>query len=161
MLAEHVSITRRSIVSWETGDRLPSIGMVVLLLDALFPDETLSLYHELLCAYIADDVEREAQRQRAKHTSDGLLRQQRLQRVIEQILALPGKQGRHEFESRHHQAEPSLTARREQLESPQPPSPAESEPTLEPLFTLMTQLQHHPELIPVARDFIREMVADE
>ena len=33
--------------------------------------------------------------------------------------------------------------------------------TLEPLFTLMAQLHQHPELIPVARDFIRELAPGE
>ena len=32
---------------------------------------------------------------------------------------------------------------------------------LEPLFTLMAQLHQHPELIPVARDFIRELAPGE
>ena len=56
-LAAQLAIPKRSIVSWETGERIPSVGMVVLLLDALFPGEELSLHQELTAAYIVDDLE--------------------------------------------------------------------------------------------------------
>ena len=55
-LAAQLAIPKRSIVSWETGERIPSVGMVVLLLDAFFPGEELSLHRELTTAYIVDDL---------------------------------------------------------------------------------------------------------
>ena len=61
-LAAQMAITKRAIVSWETGERIPGVGMVALLLDALFPDEEFSLHRELLCASIVDDPERQGQR---------------------------------------------------------------------------------------------------
>lgn len=57
-LAAQLAIPKRSIVSWETGERIPSVGMVMLLLDVLFPGEELSLHHELITAFIVDDLER-------------------------------------------------------------------------------------------------------
>ena len=45
-LAEQLAISKRAIVSWETGERIPGVGMVVLLLDGLFPDEEFSLHRD-------------------------------------------------------------------------------------------------------------------
>src|SRR2546421_11318507 len=87
-LAAQLGIPKRSIVSWETGERIPSIGMVLLLLDALFPGEELSLHRELATAYIVDDLEGQEQRGGSQRgQGDPLL--QRVQRVIAQISQLP------------------------------------------------------------------------
>src|SRR5207253_10715696 len=87
-LAAQLAIPKRSIVSWETGERIPSIGMVLLLLDALFPGEELSLHRELATAYIVDDLERQEQRRGSQRgQGDPLL--QRVQRVMAQVLQLP------------------------------------------------------------------------
>jgi hypothetical protein len=51
----------------------------------------------------------------------------------------------------------------EQLEEREPSRPQEQvdmQQALEPLFALMAQLRHHPELISVARDFIHELAPD-
>src|SRR5438132_12883935 len=61
-LAAQLAIRKRSIGSWETGERFPGVGMVMLLLDALFPGEKLSLHRELITAYIVDDLERQEHR---------------------------------------------------------------------------------------------------
>src|SRR6266852_3591382 len=87
-LAKQLSITKRSIVSWETGARIPGVGMILLLLDVLNPEEDLSLHQELLCAYIVDDLEREAHRKDRKPGPDDALLQ-RAQRVIGLVLHLP------------------------------------------------------------------------
>jgi len=156
-LAEHLSITKRSIVSWETGDRIPGIGMIVLLLDALFPDEEVSLHHELLRAYIVDDLEREGRRQNAKHPQDDpLLR--RVLRVIGHILLFP--QRAMMAESSRSISEEQGASQWEEHEVLPQQLQAGQQQALEPLFTLMIQLQQHPELIAVARDFIRELAPD-
>src|SRR5260370_19881730 len=83
-LAAQLAIPKRSIVSLETGERIPSIGMVVLLLDALFPGEELTFQRELITAYIVDDLERQAQRRRHQRGQDDPLLQ-RVQRVMAQV----------------------------------------------------------------------------
>src|SRR5258708_20618137 len=69
-LAAQLSISKRSIVSWETAERIPSIGMVILLLDALLTEEELSLHRELITAYILDDLERQQSRQDLQRPQD-------------------------------------------------------------------------------------------
>lgn len=159
-LAEHLSITKRSIVSWETGSRIPGIGRVVLLLDALIPDGELSLHQELLYTYIIDDLEREARRRDVEHYQDSPLNQ-RLQRVIEQVLEISKKAVMVEHELLRRIADEQVATQREEHEPPQPQLQVGDEPALEPLFTLIAQLHQHPELIAVARDFIRELTPDE
>lgn len=159
-LAEQLSITKRSIVSWETGARIPSVGMVVLLLDAFSPAHELSLHQELLCAYILDDLEREARRKDVEHRKDDLLLQ-RVQRVMGEVLQLPKRAAMAEPEPPGQVVEVEVVPQWEEREPPQPTPQAGIELALEPLFTLMTQLHQHPELIPVARDFIRELAPDQ
>src|SRR5437660_12848432 len=69
-LAAQLAIPKRSIVSWETGERIPSVGMVMLLLDALFPGEQPSFHRELITAYIVDDLERQQQRRNHEGCQD-------------------------------------------------------------------------------------------
>src|SRR6266852_1684991 len=138
-LAAQLAIPKRSIVSWETGERIPGVGMVMLLLDALFPGEELSFQRELSIAYIVDDLERKLQRRDAQHSqNDPLL--QRIQRVMTQVLQLPPN------------VPQTGPARGYQVDEEQ---------ALEPLFALMARLRQHPELIPVTRDFLRELAPDE
>src|SRR5712691_666359 len=87
-LAEQLAIPKRSIVSWETGERIPSVGIVMLLLDALFPGEELSLHRELITAYIVDDLEHQEQRRGPQRGQDDPLLQ-RVQRVMAQVQQLP------------------------------------------------------------------------
>src|SRR5713226_2673007 len=143
-LAAQLAIPKRSIVSWETGERIPSVGMVMLLLDALFPGEELSFHRELITAYIVDDLERQEQRRDSQRGQDDPLLQ-RVQRVMAQVLHLP---------MNATQATPAIG---HQETSDQ----ADEQQALEPLFALMAQLRQHPELIPVTRDFLRELAPDE
>src|SRR6266446_4276937 len=83
-LAAQLAIPKRSIVSWETGERIPSVGMVMILLDALFPGEELSFQRELITAYIVDDLERQEQRRGPQRGQDDPLLQ-RVQRVMAQV----------------------------------------------------------------------------
>src|SRR5690348_12183115 len=134
-LAEQLSITKRSIVSWETGARIPSVGMVVLLLDAFSPAHELSLHQELLCAYILDDLEREARRKDVEHRKDDLLLQ-RVQRVMGEILQLPKRAAMGEPEPPGQVVEGEVVPQWEEPEPPRPTPQAGIEPALEPLFTL-------------------------
>jgi transcriptional regulator with XRE-family HTH domain len=155
-LAAQLTIPKRSIVSWETGERIPSVGMVMLLLDALFPGEELSFQRELITAYIVDDLERQEQRRGPQRgQGDPLL--QRVQRVMAQILHLPISATRAGPAIGHQVEEEQV----EEREAPRPQEQVDEQQALEPLFALMAQLRQHPELIPVTRDFLRELAPDE
>lgn len=86
---------------------------------------------------------------------------QRAERVIGHVLQLSATD-RHVASS---QAFPSTEQRAvsfvEGHGSPQTVRQADQAQTLEPLFNLIAQLHEHPELIPVTRDFIRELVPGE
>jgi transcriptional regulator with XRE-family HTH domain len=158
-LAAQLAIPKRSIVSWETGERIPSVGMVMLLLDALFPDEELSLHGELITAYVIDDLERlERRRDSQRDQADPLL--QRMQRVIAQVLQLSTSVTQARPEVEHQEASGQADKQLQEYELSQPQEKVDEQQTLEPLFALMAQLRQHPELIPVARDFIRELAPD-
>jgi transcriptional regulator with XRE-family HTH domain len=159
-LAAQLAIPKRSIVSWETGERMPSIGMVILLLDTLSPDENLSFQRELIMAYLVDDLERQEQRRYSQRRGqdDPLL--QRIQRVMAQVLqpsmratqARPAIGHQEVLERTDDQLEERFTLR--------PQVKVDEQQVLEPLFALIEQLRQHPELISVASDFIHELAPD-
>jgi transcriptional regulator with XRE-family HTH domain len=158
-LAAQLSISKRSIVSWETAERIPSIGMVILLLDALLTEEELSLHREMITAYIVDDLERLQRRKDLQRQQDDPFLQ-RVQRMIERVLQLPARSVQARPSKEHRVAEERMVSQWEEREPFQPQQVGEQQ-ALEPLFTLMAQLHQHPELIPVARDFIRELAPGE
>jgi transcriptional regulator with XRE-family HTH domain len=159
-LATQLAIPKRSIVSWETGERIPSVGMVMLLLDALFPGEELSFQRELITAYVADDLERQEQRRDSQRgQGDPLL--QRVQRVMAQVLQLPTSATQARPAIGHQEASEQADEQLEEREPSRPQEKVDEQQALEPLFALMAQLRQHPELIPVTRDFIRELAPDE
>jgi transcriptional regulator with XRE-family HTH domain len=155
-LAVQLAIPKRSIVSWETGERIPSVGMVMLLLDALFPGEELSLHRELITAYIVDDLERLEQRRDSQRDQDDLLLQ-RMQRVMAQVLQLPPSVTQARPVVEHQEASGQADEQLKDYEPSWPQEKVDEQQALESLFALMAQLRQHPELIPVARDFIREL----
>jgi transcriptional regulator with XRE-family HTH domain len=159
-LAAQLAIPRRSIVSWETGERIPGVGMVMLLLDALFPDEELSFQRELLTAYIVDDLERQQQRREAQRAQDDPLLQQ-IQRVMAQVVQFPMSVTQAEPTIGLQVEEAPADEQVEEREPPRPVVPVDEQQALEPLFALMARLRQHPELIPVTRDFLRELAPDE
>jgi transcriptional regulator with XRE-family HTH domain len=173
-LATHSGLPKRSIVSWETAERIPSIGLVVLLLDALSSEDALSLHRELITAYIADDLER--QQRRAGHQGASVLRQlRRLRERVAQLSAPPDLAGADSVRPDLAADGPERRAAPRPLDAPEPQGEGEGEPegqtpqpsqggdrqALEPLFALMSRLQRHPELIAVAGDFIRELAPDD
>jgi transcriptional regulator with XRE-family HTH domain len=148
-LAKRISLTKRAIVSWETAERIPSIGMVVLLLDVLIPEDDLSLHRELTTAYIADDLEQQGSR---KEPGGPFVR--RVQCVLERVLQLPIRDMSALPGTRRIAEEKALDTPEETCEPPQKAG------SLEPLFALMERLHQHPDLIPVADDFVRELAPD-
>ena len=64
--------------------------------------------------------------------------------------------------TREHQIEEEQVGEQvEKHEAPRPEVQVDEQQALEPLFALMAQLRQHPELIPVARGFLRELALDE
>ncbi len=159
-LAAQLAIPKRSIVSWETGERIPGVGMVMLLLDALFPGEKLSLHRELITAYIVDDLERQEQRRDSQRGQDDPLLQ-RVQRVMAQVLQLSMSATQARPAIGHQEALEQADEQLEERETSRPQEKVDEQQALEPLFALMAQLRQHPELIPVTRDFIRELAPEE
>ena len=155
-LAAQLAIPKRSIVSWETGERIPSVGMVMLLLDVLFPGEELSLHRELITAYIVDDLERLERRRGSQRDQDAPLLQ-RMQRVMAQVLQPSPNSLQERPVVVHQEASGQVDEQLEEREPPLSREKVDEEQALEPLFALMAQLRQHPELIPVANDFIREL----
>jgi transcriptional regulator with XRE-family HTH domain len=157
-LAAQLAIPKRSIVSWETGERIPSVGMVVLLLDALFPGEDLTLHRELITAYIVDDLERQGQRRDLQSSqNDPLL--QRIQRVIAEVLQLSMSAAQARPVIGQMKASEQADDQLRDHELLRHHEKADEQQALEPLFVLIEQLRRHPELIPVASDFIRELAS--
>jgi transcriptional regulator with XRE-family HTH domain len=155
-LAVQLAIPKRSIVSWETGERIPSVGMVMLLLDALFPGEELSLHRELITAYIVDDLERQEQRRDSQRDQDDPLLQ-RMQRIIAQVLQFPPNASQARPAIGLQEVSEQADEQLEERELSRPQEKVDEQQALESLFALMAQLRQHPEFIPVARDFIREL----
>ena len=155
-LAAQLAIPKRSIVSWETGERIPSVGMVMLLLDVLFPGEELSLHRELITAYIVDDLERLERRIGSQRDQDAPLLQ-RMQRVMAQVLQPSPNSLQERPVVVHQEASGQVDEQLEEREPPLSREKVDEEQALEPLFALMAKLRQHPELIPVANDFIREL----
>jgi hypothetical protein len=134
--------------------------MVMLLLDALFPDEELSLHRELITAYIVDDLEHQEQRRGPQRGQDDPLLQ-RVQRVRAQVLQLPMNATQARPARGHLIEEEQAGEQVEEHEAPRSEVQVDEQQALEPLFALMAQLRQHPELIPVTRDFLRELAPDE
>ncbi|HLZ62297.1 MAG TPA: helix-turn-helix transcriptional regulator [Ktedonosporobacter sp.] len=152
-LAAQLAITKRAIVSWETAARIPSIGMVLALLDALSGDG-LSLQNALLYSYILDDLERQLRRKDPESGQENTL-SHRLRAVISQVEQIASGEAQQLPQPVMQGAETQAPYSVDEAEKPRPDS--SSEPSLEPLFALLTQLHRHPDLIPVAYDFVREL----
>lgn len=158
-LSTQLAIPKRSIVSWETGERIPSVGMVILLLDALFPGEELSFHRELITAYIVDDLERQEQRRGTHRGQDDPLRE-RIQRVMAQVFQLSTSDAQVKPVREHQEASELANQQGEERSPPRPHEKVDEQQVLEPLFALMAQLRQYPELIVVTRDFLRELAPD-
>src|SRR6266851_4226101 len=132
-LAAQLAIPKRSIVSWETGERIPGVGMVMLLLDALFPGEELSFQRELITAYIVDDLERQEQRRDSQRgQGDPLL--QRVQRVMAQVLQLPMSTTQARPARGYQVEEEQVGKQADEREPPRPQEKVDEQQGLEPLF---------------------------
>jgi DNA-binding XRE family transcriptional regulator len=157
-LAAQLHVKLRTLVSWETGTRLPSIGMVILL--SLLLTDGQGLSNDLLLTYITDDLVRQA------HTQDDDNFRALALRTLEQVSQLQTR--RHEQEQGR---EPHLSLfgnqagedhqghHRDQqgIGHQEPHDAGTTGDPLQQLFAVLETLHTHPELIPVVQDFLREV----
>lgn len=156
-LANRLSLPKRALVSWETAERVPSIGMVLVLLDALRPEDEVPLEHDLVTAYIADDLEHLKNRNDQKAKPEAPFAH-RLPRILDRVLHSTTPNREHPiFQEQETQMAPHI----DQQDIPKTAPQRSEQQTLEPLLALIAQFQHHPELITVVRDFLREITPHE
>lgn len=159
-LAKHLHQRQRTVISWEAGERLPSVGIVVLLsrlLDENWrPDEL--MHYPLLCAYVIDDLVRLGREQ-----TDEQFQELARQTAHLLSLAFADRQGGQENKERPvplEQMVPSSMGSQEQAEPLHEPDEESQLPLgdrLQQLFALLDILQEHPELIPTVQDFLHEV----
>lgn len=160
-LAALLHVNERTLASWLTGERLPTISMVLYLNRQLFGDDTLDT--PLMRAYLRDDL----------HWQLNLQQDEQIRREMQAILA--GLEQR-------EQANEAEAAPEEELPLPLFGGPAEqaseagrhagkgqddsASPTLvqgtgnealQQLFALLDVLRGDPALVPVVQDFLREI----
>jgi transcriptional regulator with XRE-family HTH domain len=141
-LAEELGVKLRTLISWETGERVPTVGIVVRLGALLETD--------LLTPYIEDDLRR-------RYGQDA---------IREFAGVFPNTANSNSEEETHAQEEQSLQERQNEtdsipsdMEQPQhdQSQTANDANSLQSLFHIFEILQAQPALIPVALDFLEEM----
>ncbi len=155
-LAAQLHVKLRTLVSWETGTRIPSVGMVALLSQVLAED--FDLEHDLVRAYIADDLARQSYlqkneqfRQLALYTLEQFQARGHQLEQHRENLSLPG----------NRREEGGLEQRADQVERRQQGQSldqATGDP-LRQLFIVLDTLREHTELLPVVQDFLEEVTA--
>ena len=156
-LAAQLHVKLRTLVSWETGTRIPSIGMVVLL--GLLLTDGLEMSNDLLRAYIIDDLAHHVRLQ-----EDHEFRERAMQ-AIQLLQGIPSKAKEQREEAKPLLADDLMRGDRGQervegertLWQQQQVQEGMTEDTLEQLFSLLEWLRQQPALIPVAHGFLREM----
>jgi len=157
-LANKLHVTLRAVVSWETGARIPSSGMVFLLC-MLFIDDAAHevklvdmLRHDLLVAYLVDDL----RRQTHVHVNEAF--HDIADRGIEQLSHLSEEDCKSEQEDGGDLLSCGQVASEDLSRAKQGQQDKTSIAMLQQFFTLFEQLREHPELIAVVHDFLRELV---
>lgn len=163
-LARALDVNPRTAISWESGERIPSAGIVLLLCLTLTGSQEITadlLTHELFTSYFIDDLERQAR------THEGSAFEQLATHGIEALdhLAMPPHPSNN-AQKEMHAALPAQFAflspgRVAESRSPyewqsdgqQPPVP------IDQLFAVLDMLRRRPDLIDAASDFLREMAS--
>jgi transcriptional regulator with XRE-family HTH domain len=146
-LADALGVKRRTVTSWEAGERIPPVGVVVRLSTLLKTD--------LLTPYIADDL---------LHQYGEALPQEQslLPNDLAALLQEPGvseaEGSTQPFPDREEPSGDNLT-----ILGPEDTSPSSDlapAPAWHNLFALLDLLHSQPELIRVTLDFLQEMTDD-
>ena len=148
-LAERLHVKLRTLVSWETGTRIPSIGIVVLL--SLLLTNDLEMSNDLLRAYIIDDLAHQVRL--------------RAMQAIQLLHSIPSRANEQREEAKPLLADDLMHDDRYQeraegertLWQQQQVQEGMTEDALEQLFSILELLRQQPGLIPVAYGFLREM----
>lgn len=156
-LAKRLHVKLRTLVSWETGTRFPSIGIVVLL--SLLLTNDLEMSNDLLRAYIIDDLAHQVRLQ------DDHEFRERVMQVIQLLQGIPSKANEQRKDAKLLLADDLLHAEHHQeraegertLWQQQQIQEGMTEDTLEQLFSILELLRQQPALIPVAYGFLREI----
>ena len=156
-IAALLHVKLRTFVSWETGTRVPPIGVVALLCQ-LLKDEV-HLDDELFITYIVDGLDHLAQAQEDAEQSIHML-------AIRDHLAKV--QLDDELEQDNETAlslfnDATLTEHVIREKSDQPTSQPDknaNEESLQKLFDILDVLHTHPELVTVTQDFLHEMTLE-
>jgi transcriptional regulator with XRE-family HTH domain len=160
-LAKKLHVTLRAVVSWETGTRLPSAGLVFLLCMLLADDQRATtdlLQQHLLISYLVDDLQRQTQ----VHTDEAfrLLANQGVQRLMQISEEQYQSEQAHEALSlplEHTDGGEQHLVQQSQQSQWQGHQDETSPVTLQQLFALFEQLRERPELIGVVHDFLQEL----
>lgn len=161
-LAALAGVKLRTLVSWETGTRIPSIGIVILLLLLLTGE--MAMDHEIVRTYIADDLARQAsvyedheERARLLAAFDHFVQEhwqdEQRKQPEERDVMLLSQQGKNDKQE-------ELPAQQEPWRRESPSGNA-TQDRLQQLFSVVEILHQHPELIAVTQDFLREVARDE
>lgn len=156
-LAKRLHVNPRTLISWEAGERLPSVGMVVLLGWLLEEPArpNLLVQSQLLHSYTLDELRRQAQK-------DVEWRGLAEEALVQLTNATAGEEGRQAGGDKRDVFLLDQLAEQPQIRfelqagqnAQQEANPGER---LQQLFALLEQLQRQPELIPVVQDFLRQL----
>lgn len=154
-LAAQLHIKSRTLVSWETGTRIPSVGMVALLSQIL--TGSFDVENDLMLAYIADDLAHQTHLQKSEQFRQ--LARQTLEQVQTRGCTPEQQQdpglslfGNRPGKEEHAQGKDEIkTWRQEQRDDG-----ARHDP-LQQLFGVLDTLREHTELLPVVQEFLHEV----
>jgi transcriptional regulator with XRE-family HTH domain len=165
-LVEQLHVNQRTAISWETGERIPSIGMVFLLSMILSraPAASTELFSlELLIPYLLDDLERQK-----KFHQEGAFQElveQGIQKLLRVDASLPRPAQALQVVSLLPEQPVKITdhddERASRASSQSQRGQREAENTdVEQIFTLLERLRARPELIPVVNDFLDQLLSE-
>jgi transcriptional regulator with XRE-family HTH domain len=163
-LVEMLHVNQRTAISWEAGERIPSIGIVFLLSMVIASGGATSteiFSPELLIPYLLDDLER----QKKYHQEEAF--QELVAQGTQKLLHLAESRPRLTQTPKTLSLLPEQSAESLPLET-EASSPPSSHPRVgqkeaettdvEQLFTLIERLRDRPELLPVVNEFLDQMM---
>jgi len=158
-LAARLGVKLRTYISWETGERPPPAGIVVLLGWLLEENARphLLAQSKLLSTYVLDELCRQAQRDEGGRELAEQAHAELLRSTAEEDQQAESNNGTlflgDLFTADHVPNQPVGQA--------EPPTSQEkaSVDVLQQLFALLGVLQQQPELIPIVQDFLQQVAA--
>lgn len=134
VLADLIGVKERTLASWETGERIPTIGSVIILNAALSSSPLERT--ELLLAYIQDDLYRQQKKFDSKF----------LEETFKELRSMP-----------QEEAERIETQEAQTIQPAPQVAKTAIDGSLQQLFSLIEKLQQQPAMLPVVNDFLKEI----